>query len=212
MKRFARCLGLLLLAAAVLLIPAPLARAVSETLTIKGDGVERELTYSRAELEAITPVRERHTYSLANNFPTEKTEYAAGISLSYLLEQAGLKDTARLLTFTASDGYKREFTVEELLYAPRYYFPKEGEKQPVPALICLQSSANGFEGLNDTEFKLIMGQRAKGEQTNPWFVKNLSLIEVSCEKPEQWPQVTFDRVSGPDGVTLQLSHENINAV
>jgi hypothetical protein len=201
----------LALSAALLLTVVP-ALAANETLTIRGDGVEKEIVLSRTELEALKPVVERHTYSLSNNFPTEKTEYAAGIPLLYLLEQAGLKEAAQIITCTASDGYKREFTVHELLHASRYYFPKEGEKQPVPAMVCLQSSDKGLNSLETIELKLIMGQRAPGEQTNPWFVKYLSVIEVSCEKPARWPQVTFNRVSGPEGVTLQLLHENIDSV
>ena len=211
MKRFKAFLGLTILAIALLLITAPAGAAV-DTLTITGDGVAKQIVYSRNELTALKNITERHTYSLANNFPTEKTEYAAGIPLQYLLEQAGLKDTAQLITCTATDGYKRSFTVEELLQAPRYFFPATGVKTPVPAMICLQSSEKGFSSLEDIDFRLIMGQRARGEQTNPWFVKYLSTIEVSCEKPGQWPAVTFNRISGSDGVTLQLLHENIDAV
>jgi len=211
MKRYTYWLGIFLVAAVLLLTTAP-AQAVDETLTIKGDGVAKEVTFSRADLDALKQSAEQHCYSSANNFPTEKTEYAFGIPLQYLLSQAGLKDTARLITFTATDGYKRAFTVEELLHTPRYYFPATGEKQPVPVLICLKSSASGFSSMESANMRLIMGQRARGEQTNPWFVKYLSMIEVSCAQPGQWPEITFNRMSGPDGVTLQLLHENIDAV
>ncbi|MCL1816387.1 MAG: S-layer homology domain-containing protein [Clostridiales bacterium] len=197
--------------AALLIIAFP-AVAAEETLTIRGDGVEKEIVYTRAELESLKAALEQHAYSLSNNFPTEKTEYAAGLPLLYLLQQAGLKDIAQTITCIATDGYKREFTVQELLYAPRYYYPSSGDKKPVPAMVSLQSSASGLSSLEPIELKLIMGQRSPGEQTNPWFVKNLSTIEVSCEKPARWPKVTFNRASGPDGVTLQLLHENIDSV
>ena len=216
MKHSKRVLSVLL-AAALIFAAAPWAapqpaKAEGEILTIGGDGVTKELVYSRADLEGLTGVIQRHCYSLANNFPTDKTEYASGVPLDYLLGQAGLRDAARTVTFTASDGYRRTFTVKELLDTPRYYFPPSGEKAPVPALVCLQNSADGFGGLEPVEMKLIMGQRAPGEQTNPWFVRFLTAIEVSCDKPDKWPEVTFSRVSGPDGVTLQLLHENINSV
>jgi len=196
----------------MLLFTATTAFAADETLTISGDGINKTITYSRSDLEALKTIMAQHTYSLANNFPTEKTEYAAGIPLLYLLQQAEIKEAAQLIAFTASDGYKRIFTIEELLYTPRYYFPSTGEKQPVPVMVCLRNSADNFKSLEPMEFKLILGQRSIGEQTNPWLVKNLSLIEVSCEKPEKWAQVTFNRVSGPQGVTLQLLHENIDSV
>ena len=197
--------------ALTLMFAAP-AGAETETLTIKGDGVEKEMTFSRADMEALNGVIERQCYSSMNNFPTEKTEYIEGAPLKYLLEQAGLKDTAQMITFIASDGYARTFTVRELLDAPRYYFPQTGEKQPAPAMIALKSSPDGFDKLETDDFRLVMGQRANGEQTYPWFVKYLSTIEVSCEKPEQWPAVTFSRTSGEDGVTLQLLHESIDSV
>lgn len=196
---------------AVLMTAAPLS-AEAETLIIRGDGVEKEITYSRADLEGLATAIERHCYSVTNNFPTDKTEYAAGVELLYLLQEAGLKDTAQLITFIASDGYRREFTVQELLFTPRYYFPPSKEKAAVPTIICLQSSAKGFDTLESTPMKLIMGQRASGEQTNPWFVKYLAEIEVSCKKPARWAEVTFNRVAGSEGVTLQLLHENIDAV
>ena len=204
--------ALLLAVALLMIITAVPAMAAGETLTIRGDGLAKEITYSRAQIEALTGVIEQHIYSSANNFPTEKTEYAAGVPLLYLLQQAGLKDSAQTITFTASDGYKRDFTLQELLHTPRYYFPAAGEKKPVPAMVCLQSSEKGFSALEKLDFKLIMGQRARGEQNNPWFVKYLSVIEVSCTKPAQWPEVTFDRVSGPQGITLRLLHENADSV
>ena len=212
MKRFSFWIGIIALAAAALLLTAAPALAEGETLTIKGDGVAKEITYSRADLEALKGVAEQHYYSLSNNYPTEKVEYAYGIPLLYLLSQAGLKDEARLITVTAADGYKREFTVQELLYAPRYYFPATGEKRPVPAMVCLKSGADGAGSLVAGDMRLIMGQRARGEQNNPWFVKYLATIEVSCAKPAQWPEITFDRVSGPEGVTLQLLHENPDSI
>ena len=194
----------------------PMAAASSgdepETLTIWGDGLEKELVLSRAVLEGLTSVIEQHHYSMANNFPTDKTEYASGIPLQYLLEQAGIKDEAQMLTFLASDGYRREFTVSELLSAPRYFYPETGEESPVPTMICLQSGTDGFDSLEPIDLRLIMGQRSPGEQTNPWFVKYLSEIEVSCEKPGKWSEVTFSRVAGPYGVRLTLSHTNFDAV
>jgi len=187
----------------------PTARAEGETLTISGDGVAGELVFIRDELEKMSV--EKHIYSVVNNFPTERVDYAAGVPLLALLELAGLKDTARTMTFTSTDGYSRTFTVKELL-EPRYYFPAEGEKTAVPAMICLDVGSSGFEDLETTNLRLIMGQRAPGEQNNPWFVRFLSTIEVSTEEPEKWPAVTFHRTVGSDGVTLQLQHANLESV
>jgi len=186
--------------------------AAGETLTIKGDGVDKTVTFSRSDLEGLKSVMQQHCYSTTNNYPTNKTEYAAGVPLMYLLQQAGLKDSAQMITVTATDGYKREFTLRELLRTTRYYFPTSGDKQTVPAMVSLKSSASGFNNLENSELKLIMGQRSRGEQNNPWIVKYLSTIEVSTRKPAKWAEVTFSKSGGSDAVTLQLQHESIDLV
>jgi len=192
------------------LFPGTPARAETETLTIRGDGVEKELVYTRDELEKLDA--QNHIISTINNFPTERVDYVSGVLLEELLEAAGLKETARLITFTATDGYSNMFTIKELLGTPRYYFPADGEKTPVPAMICLQSGSESFEKLEPDDLRLIMGQRADTEQNNPWFVKKISIIEVSCEEPEKWPEVTFNRTVEPEGVMLTLSHESFDSV
>lgn len=183
-----------------------------ETLTIKGDGVAREVTFSRTELESMAAGITRHIYSAANNFPTDKIMYRQGVSLLYLLEQAGIKDTASQLKFISSDGYTRSFTYQELLGDIRYYFAKDGSKVPVPTIIAFADSAKDFSSMKDVELVLTMGQRVKGEQNNPWFVKYLETIEVSSAQPERWPQVTFSQSTGPEGITVKLEHSNFDAV
>ena len=184
----------------------------TETLTIKGDGVSREVSFARAELEAMTNAITQNIYSVANNFPTDKVMYRRGISLAYLLEQAGIKDTARQLKFISSDGYSRVFTCQELLKDARYYFPDGGSKVQVPACVAFSDSGKGFDTMSDIELVLTMGQRVKGEQNNPWFVKYLETIEVSTAEPDQWSPVTFSQAAGSDGVTIELNHSNYDAV
>lgn len=185
----------------------------NETLTIKGDGVSRELTFNRAELQALKSGITQNIYSATNNFPTDKVMYRKGVSLNYLLQQAGIKDTARQLKFTASDGYSRTFTYEELLKDDRYYFAPDGSRAKVPTIIAFADSSKGFDSMDNIEMVLTMGQRVKGEQNNPWFVKYLQTIEVNTAEPERWPQVTFrNQASGPDDVKVELKHNNFDMV
>ena len=204
--------SLLLAILAVLVIITPTVWAADETLTIKGDGVEQETVFKRVELEKMNAAMKQDSYSLVNNFPTAKNLYASGIPLLHLLEQAGLKEEAQLITATATDGYRCTFTVQELLKTPRYYFPSSGAKKEVPTIICLKDSNKSLSDLQPIELKLVMGQRAPGEQNNPWYVKYLSQIEVSCAQLSQWPEVTFEQNSGKDGITLTLSHANFDSV
>jgi len=185
------------------------ADAEGGALTIRGDGVGREVVFSREELEKMSI--ERHTYSVINNFPTERLEYTAGVPLRAILELVGLKDSAKLLTFISTDGFQRTFTVNEL-FAPRYFFPAGGDKKAVPVIVSLQGSDSGFDGLETINLRLIMGQRARSEQNNPWFVRDLSTIEVSSDAPGSWPAVTFNRTVGQDGVLLEMRHPSIDSV
>jgi len=185
------------------------ADAEGGALTVRGEGVDREVVFSREELEKMSI--ERHTYSVINNFPTERLEYTTGVPLRAILELAGLNDSAKLLTFISADGYQRTFTVAEL-FAPRYFFPVEGDKKAVPAIVSLQGSDSGFDALETINLRLIMGQRARSEQNNPWFVRDLSAIEVSSDAPGSWPAVTFNRTVGPDGVVLELRHPSFDSV
>ncbi|NLT47005.1 MAG: hypothetical protein GXX92_01195 [Clostridiales bacterium] len=183
-----------------------------ETLTIKGDGVNREITYSRHELERMAEARERFVYSATNNFPTEKLFYREGVSLDYLLKQAGIKDSAKQLKFISSDGYTRTFTRKELLEDLRYSFDEKGIKTQVSPTIAYSDSSKGFSSLSPIELCLTMGQRAVGEQNNPWFVKYLKTIEVSTAEPERWEEVTFKKTPGPDGVTITPVHPRMDSV
>lgn len=184
----------------------------AETLVIKGDAVSKELLFSRAELEAMSGNITQNTYSVSNNFPTDKTMYRKGVSLLYLLQQAGIKDNATQLKFTSSDGYSRSFTYDELLKDERYYFTPDGSKTIVPTMIAFLDGNKGFNTMNTTELVLTMGQRVRGEQTNPWFVKYLETIEVSSSEPEQWAEVAFNEIKAANGRTVELKHRDFDAV
>lgn len=185
----------------------------TEVLIIKGDGVTNEISFTRAELEAMAQGKDQARYSVTNNFPSDKTMYRQGVDLGYLLQQAGIKPSARQLKFIASDGYARTFTMQELLQDQRYCFTEDGKKTPVPVLVAMKDSSQGFDNMSDIEMVLTMGQRVPGEQNNPWFVKYLQTIEVSTAEPEKWPQVTFRNLaSGPDDVKVELKHSNFDMV
>lgn len=188
------------------------AEETEETLIIKGDGVSREVTFTRQELEAMIDGSARFVYSASNNFPTDKVIYREGVSLKYILEKAGIKDTAKQLKFISSDGYFKTFTTKELLEEPQYYFGENNNKSLVLPIIALSDSSKNFASMNPIELSLTMGQGVLGEQNNPWFVKYLNIIEVSTENPEQWQAVEFAKKVGADGVSVIPSHPNLQSV
>ena len=211
-KRFALVIIAMLVFILGMAVTALAEESTPQTLTIKGDGVSRELTFSLDELAALKEGNVQIIYSVTNNYPTNRILYRQGILLDYLLKQAGIKDSAMQLKFISSDGYSRTFTRQELLNDLRYYFSDGAAPVKVPAIIALADSSKGFAFMTDIEPSLTMGQRVLEEQTNPWFVKYLQTIEVSTAAPEQWDPVTFSKASGPGGVTVTLQHPNFDAV
>lgn len=188
------------------------AGVAEESLTIKGDGVSTELTFTRDTLEKMAESLIQGEYSSTNNFPTNKSFYRKGVSLEDLLNKAGIKDSAKQLKFISSDGYTKTFTVEELLTQARYCFKEDGSKAEVANIIAFSDSSKGFDSLSPIELCLTIGQRVKGEQNNPWFVKYLKTIEVINAEPEQWAEVSFIKSMGPEGVTVKPEHPNIDSV
>ena len=152
-------------------------------LFIKGSGVSNEISFTRAQLEAMS--QERVLYSTTSDMPQDKPVAAEGVLLRNLLNQAGMSG-AKMITFQGSDGYAISFTVDELLNTTRYKFPDLTEAEPLIALKRVEGAAN-FDEMTTTDTPVICyGQRAKTEQTLLGFVKRLKYIPGTTSSPGQW--------------------------
>jgi len=186
--------------------------AADITVTISGDGVTTQQSFTGEQLAAMTDQIQQHYYSSINNWPTNKNVYAKGISLSYLLQLSGIKDEATLIKITSTDGYYKTFTVSELLDSERYSY-SDGRATEVPVILGLQSSDSSFASMTDDQAPvLVIGQRAATEQTFPWFIKNVSTIEVSADTLARWPQATYEINDAANGYQLELNHSNFDTV
>jgi DMSO/TMAO reductase YedYZ molybdopterin-dependent catalytic subunit len=203
---------------------------VPETLiTIKGDGVEREVTFTLAQLEAMRGDEnkwvETCSYSTINTWPTKKFYLAEGVKLKALLDEAGLKPEATLITFRSKDYYRVIFTKKELLEDERYYYPGlkdtgagDGEgyllgstdgATLVDTILALNSTDADEAGyMNDLLAPmLVMGQRWVTEQSNHCFAKWVETIEVTTDstKPlERWASPTAEPESGIVAVETEV--------
>ncbi len=153
-------------------------------LYITGDGVPREVVFTLAELEAMS--QKSVVFSATNDFPADLTVAAGGVPLLDLLAKAGMKPEAQMITFTGSDGYRAEFTRDELLETKRYIFPAGTEAEPVIALKKAERSADFSQMSEQDTPVLCIGQRARTEQTLLSFVKILQTITVTTDAPGQW--------------------------
>ncbi|TEB08012.1 Endo-1,4-beta-xylanase A precursor [Pelotomaculum schinkii] len=175
-------------------------------LYITGDGVPREVVFTRAELAAME--QESAVFSATNDFPADLSVAAEGVPLRALLAKAGMKPEARMITFTGSDGYRAEFTRDELLETKRYIFPAGTEVEPVIALKKAERSTDFSQMSEQDTPVLCIGQRARTEQTLLSFVKILQTITVTTDAPGQWAgptaqiidPATRQKVATPGGV------------
>lgn len=176
-------------------------------LTIFGDGVEQTKEFTLEELQNLTQVTNK--YSTYNQFPAWKSYVdVQGPTVKSLLDLAGLKETATVITFKAYDNFIATFTKQQLLDDTRYYFPKgnegsyEGKEEVEPIL-----------GLNKDNGGLLLGQQAPHEQTKEAFVKYMcqgGTIEVKTTPLEQWelPTATPEAGMKTPGTKVVLNHAN----
>lgn len=211
---------LLLMAALIQLSFAYMAYGSDDKLTITGNGVETTVEYTQGELKAMYADTVRHIYSSVNNWPTKKLTVAEGIPLSTLLKKAGLKEAAATIKVYASDGYYKTFTRQELTGDARYAYPNIADdsttdNQKVETIIAWTSGdgKNGYDGMSDDYLLLVMGQRSITEQNAPWFVKYVSKIEVTLNKPDKWAEATVETVQeSPEGSIVKLNHPDFDSV
>ena len=220
-------LGAILLTIVFNLAVPVAALAASDSLEITGDGVMAPVTLTREELEKME--QHQYVYSAINTWPTKKWYVGKGVKLWDLLLKAGIKEEeAKLLRFTAVDGFTVTMTCQELFGDKRYLFPefKRGgededghvpgspankvEVEPIIALFTVEGSDNP-EYMNPlNSLQLMLGQRAVTEQTGNLFVKYLHKIEVLTPEPQQWdaPQANPSSGTVPRGSMVTLSNLN----
>ncbi len=160
-----------------------------DDLFIRGDGVAKEISFSLKELTAMN--QERVLFSATNDWPQDLFVAAEGVPLRTLLDKAGMRwGAAKKITFRATDGYRAEFTVDELFNQTCYKFPGQTPVEPLIALKRAEGSSN-FGSMTGSETPVLcFGQRAQTEQTLLGFVKYLNSITVSTNSPGQWSEPT----------------------
>jgi hypothetical protein len=180
-------------------------------LTINGDGVGKEVSFTRAGLEDMN--QERRIFSVVNDWPAKLFVAAEGVPLQILLEQAGIKPDAQMITMRGSDGYRIDFTTDELLYDTRYYFPELmsssiAGKKPIKPVIALRrvEQDDDFSKMNEQDTPVLcFGQRAVTEQTLCEFVKRLKTITVTTNSPGQWDKPVSSVIDPDTGQKVTMS-------
>ena len=199
-----------MIAIVMALLPAGMPRVVCAAdpvvLTVKGNGVLKEVQFTMADLKALP--QKQYTYSGYNHWPSLRVFKEEGPTLKSILDVAGLKDNATLIKFKPNGGkyVHVDFTKSQLLDEQRYYFP-DGEK---PGDVVSWPPARSEDGkvpvetiiaLEDSNGRICFGQRAPNEPTGGDCVMiqevcNNGTIEVTTEPLGKWEAAAVDTVSG----------------
>lgn len=188
------------------------------TLTILGDGVEETIKLTVEEIKEIEDEQISVLYSSINNWPVKRFYVAKGIPLNYLLQKAGIKDTAQTIIIKGADNYSAILTRQQLEEV-RYSFPKlledssEGYEE-VPALLAWEhkEGTNDITQANSGKLKLFLGQKSINDVTAAAFVKNVVAIEVLTTPPSRWADVEAEPAPGNviSGTEVYLNHPELD--
>lgn len=202
----------------VLAGPPPVSAEEATVLTVRGNGVEHQVEFTLSDLQALP--QKTYTYSGYNHWPSLVIfRNMTGPSLQSILDAAGLKDNATLIRVRPAGGVFVDYSVEQILETPRYYFP-DGEDTPGDVAVwppnrsdAGKSPVETIIALNNGNGRLMFGQVAWNEPSGGNCVLLADLckggaIEVTTDPLEQWPTPFADIPSGsvPPGTLITLSN------
>ncbi|MDI9477103.1 MAG: molybdopterin-dependent oxidoreductase [Natronincolaceae bacterium] len=145
------------------------------TVVVEGDAAESRAFFTLEELKAMEEgLREADYFSL-NSYGTRKYFHFKGISLGYLLrEKVGLKDHASKITFIAEDGYKVEYTPEDVL--KKDYIDEENPEVKYEMILAWEEDGVEYNPEIGNPFRLVVGQKEPGDVNKPYWVLNVKII------------------------------------
>ncbi|MEG1930341.1 MAG: S-layer homology domain-containing protein [Anaerovorax sp.] len=160
-----------------------------QLISVKGDGVSKEMTYTVGDLEKMTDGLVEGNYTMRTLVEPHTDQYE-GVSLPYLLQKAGVKKEASSVQIVCGDGASMNFTMEEILKEDYINEADTGKLKVILAfgknktpLVPDKASAGyvASVGNDGGPLRLMVGQTAKGERNSPKCLQNVSSIVVSTK-------------------------------
>ncbi|MCL2125763.1 MAG: chitobiase/beta-hexosaminidase C-terminal domain-containing protein [Oscillospiraceae bacterium] len=195
----------------------PIAEDDPIVLTIKGNGVRSETHWTLADLMSLPEGYREIVYSTTNNWPSFGHTVGHGISLPYLLRQAGITDAAASIKFTATDGYYFSVTYNQVFGTQYAYAVHEpGGSSGRSAVVPMVSWEWGDVGrVRQENLRVFFGQNGPNEVNSAAFVSNLSVIEVSTAALGTWAPLGATVPDGSivaAGTEVGFLHDNMDSV
>lgn len=114
-------------------------------------------------------------YSL-NSFGTTGYTHFKGVRLWELLNKAGISAEASKVTVVALDGYKIEFTIEQV--KKQDYMDETNPDAKYPMIIAWEENGTEYNPEDGAPYKLVVGQKEAGDVNKPQWVSNIDKIVV----------------------------------
>jgi hypothetical protein len=184
-------------------------------LTIQGSGVSGETQWSLNQLKAMTEGYREYNFSTTNNWPSFGHTSAHGVSLPYLLGQAGMVGRPGSFKLIGEDGYHFTVTYDQV-FGTRYAYANHNSSGSSGAGVVepVVSWSWGDDGRPRAEdLRSFFGQRGPMEVNTAAFVRSLARIEVSTASPGTWeaPQASVaDGSEVPFGTEVHLLHGSMD--
>lgn len=160
--------------------PAAIEEEIEEVKenAIKIEGkVGNKAAFTLDELKAMTDLIFEGNYYSLNSFGTTKHNIFKGVNLWNLLEQkAQILPEAATVSIIATDGYKMEFTVDEV--KKQDYIDETNPEAKFPMIIAWEQDGEEYSTDEGPPFKLIVGQKEPGDVNKPQWVSNIAKIIV----------------------------------
>ncbi len=147
-----------------------------QTMTISGSGVEKTVTLSLSDLKSMKDAYYEDDYFALNSYGTKAYFSFRGVKLAAVLEKAGLKSSARTITFVAPDGYEQQLTVEQALKTD--YIDEQNPDKKYPVIIAWHENGEDYDPAEGLPFRLVVGQKAPGDANKPQWVSNIKKVIV----------------------------------
>lgn len=148
---------------------------VKNLLKIQG-AVEEELFLTVDDLKSMDDIIfEADFYSL-NSFGTTGYTHFKGVKLWDLLkDRALIKTDVSKVSIIAQDGYKMEFTLEQV---KKEYMDETNPDNKYPMIIAWEENGAEYTTEKGAPYKLVVGQTEPGDVNKPQWVSNIDVIII----------------------------------
>lgn len=156
--------------------PAEKANNDEASFQIEGSAVEKSIVLTLDDLKAMKDAYLEDEFFSLNSYGTKEYFSFKGVKLSAILQKAGLKKNAAIVTLVASDGYEQEITIEQALKED--YIDEQNPDKRYPVIIAWNENNQDYDVSKGAPFRLVIGQKEPGDVNKPQWVQNVVKIIV----------------------------------